>query len=76
MSQIEIPKQKAKPAVSRIVAAFTSTLSREVDLSKIKEDLVAVVQETMQPTHVSLWLRQTAPSREQITRVLPGTEEK
>ena len=46
---------------ARIVAAFTSTLSREVDLSKIKEDLVAVVQETMQPAHVSLWLRQPEP---------------
>jgi hypothetical protein len=60
---------------ARIIATFTATLNNEVDLGKIGEDLVTVVQETMQPTHVSLWLRQNALSREQITRVLPPIEE-
>src|SRR5258708_691820 len=41
--------------------AFSATLRNEVDLATLSERLVAVVQETMQPTHVSLWLRQ--PSR-------------
>lgn len=60
---------------ARIIAAFTATLSNEVDLSQIGENLVAVVQETMQPAHISLWLRQTASLREQNTRLLPPIDE-
>jgi len=29
-----------------------------VDLDQLREQLLAVVQETMQPAHVSLWVRQ------------------
>jgi len=42
---------------ARIVAAFSTTLRQEVDLDQLREQLQAVVQETMQPAHVSLWLR-------------------
>jgi hypothetical protein len=38
----------------RTLAAFSATLRNEVDLSHLSEHLVAVVQETMQPTHISL----------------------
>ena len=41
----------------KVVAAFSATLRQEVDLDQLREHLLAVVQETMQPTHVSLWLR-------------------
>jgi hypothetical protein len=40
------------------LAAFSATLRNEVDLSELSEHLVTVVQETMQPMQVSLWLRQ------------------
>ena len=36
---------------------FSSTLRQEVDLSALTGQLVSVVTETMQPQHVSLWLR-------------------
>ena len=39
---------------------FSSTLQREVDLEQIHQQLLAVVQETIQPTQVTLWLRQSS----------------
>ena len=41
---------------ARTLAAFSTTLRGEVDLNELSERLVEVVQETMQPAHVSLWL--------------------
>jgi hypothetical protein len=52
---------RRKYDAARITAAFSSTLRNEVDLDQLREQLLAVVQETMQPAHVSLWVRQ--PSR-------------
>ena len=48
---------------AKTVAAFSATLRQEVDLDQLREQLLAVVQETMQPSHVSLWLRSPAPER-------------
>jgi hypothetical protein len=42
---------------ARTLAAFSATLQHEVDLSQLSTQFVAVVQETMQPASVSLWLR-------------------
>ena len=50
---------RSKYDAAKIVAAFSSTLRQEVDLDQLREHLVAVVEETMQPTFVSLWLRPT-----------------
>jgi hypothetical protein len=52
---------RRKYDAAKIVAAFSTTLRNEVDLSQLSEELVAVVQKTMQPAHVSLWLRPPAP---------------
>jgi hypothetical protein len=42
---------------ARVLLAFTSHLRDEVDLDDLSGDLVRVLQETVQPSSVSLWLR-------------------
>ena len=41
----------------RTVADFSSRLRDEVELSAVTSGLTDVVRETMEPTHVSLWMR-------------------
>lgn len=54
---------RQKYDASRIIEHFSAKLYNEMDLEELGEQLVAVVQQTMQPAHVSLWLRPTAADR-------------
>jgi hypothetical protein len=42
----------------RTLAAFSAKLRNEVDLEQVRKLLIAVVEETLQPAHAALWLRQ------------------
>jgi hypothetical protein len=63
---------RRKYDAEKTLAEFAATVRDETDLDKLTARLVEVVQETMQPEHVSLWLKPTSPPL--LTGELRGQE--
>ena len=61
---IDMRFYRRKYDTKKTLQTFSAQLRKETDLDALSDDLVGVVRETMQPAHVSLWLRHgTTPKR-------------
>jgi hypothetical protein len=80
--QGQSPARGAPDAVPRsdaeqTVAAFAASLKDALDLDSVRENLAGIVQQTPEPTHVSVWIRRQEAARSRCshrTQAMTRTE--
>jgi hypothetical protein len=58
---VDVRFNRARYDAGRTIESFGARLHRRVDLDGLTAELLAVVDQTMQPTRASLWLRPAGP---------------
>ena len=60
--QVDRRFNRRRHDAGQMIAAFGARLRHHVDLDDLTDELLTVVDQTMQPTRASLWLRPQAPA--------------